>query len=143
MLSLLSKCPAVYRQMEAADIPFIIDSWTRSLWRSFQYIPNFREYQHARISAILSHGTTLLACHPENPEIIYGYAVWEADVLHWLYVKYPLRRFGLCKEMLSRIPYQAKFYHSVATPAGEKAIIGKINSLYNPFILERYVNEKL
>lgn len=141
MKSLDNSLPIIFRKLEPTDkraVSFIIDSWTRSLWPLFQYIPNFKELQHVRIFNILLHSDILLICDKDDTDVIFGYAVWEHDVIHWVYVKHHFRKQGLCKQLLLQIPVSAKFMHSHETRHGKRFIIDKINSRYNPFFLERY-----
>lgn len=129
--------PFHFRAATADDLNFIYDSWCKSLWPEFQHVNQFRDLQGYRIKKILDYSSALVACDVEDPSIIFGYVVFELDLLHWIYVKYPFRKMGLATDMLKNIPYTALFYHSHRNKAG-KHLARKMNSRFNPFVLERY-----
>jgi hypothetical protein len=136
----MTKLPVIFRRAESpSDIHFIVNSWTRSLWKHQQHVKDFPILHQRRITAILENAKVMLACDSTDPSVIFGYVVWEPDVLHWVYVKHAFRKLSLCRSMLSQIDQSATKQHSHTTPSGEKAVLNASGSLYNSYILERYI----
>lgn len=136
------------RQADSDDLPFIFSSWLKSFrnYSSVAGVPNtvYYDKQHKLISRLLSKPTTIaiIACDPEDAKTIYGYAVAEVDasnmVLHYFYVKHPLRGFGIAKALeaelntvnVTQTVYSSKTRH-----------VAKRNYIYDPYTLWRHLNE--
>lgn len=132
----------VYRKAEGvSDIHFVVNSWTRSLWKHNQHVKNFPELHHERIIQILHHAKVMFACDAQDPDVIFGYVVWEPNLTHWIYVKYPMRRMKVATNLLIRIDEEALKQYSHTSPMGDKFLVKKYKSKYNSYILERYKNE--
>lgn len=141
--SLVSNSLIVYRKAEGvSDIHFVVNSWTRSLWKHYQHVKDFPKLHHERIVQILQHANVMFACDLHDPSVIFGYVVWEPDVLHWVYVKHPIRRMKVATNLLIRIDEKALKQHSHFTPMGNTFVIKKHNSKYNPYILERWISSQ-
>lgn len=99
------------RPLSPNDIPFVFNSWLKSYRESPQVacIPNTVYYDkfHATIEQVMNDSAILVACSPEDPNLLYGYVVAELKdetlIFHWVYVKHPFRNFGLAKEMEKEI----------------------------------------
>lgn len=108
---------ASLRELEAADIPLVYNSWLHSYRSSpsVRNIPNNVYYteHHAAIEKILASGRLIsfVACDPADPKVVYGYVVAEdygADlVVHWVYCKQQYRRAGLSKALLAKVREEA------------------------------------
>jgi hypothetical protein len=100
----------------SGDIPYITNSWlTNAQKRSRVFAgisPNtFFKHHHRILEIVIPRATTLVACDPENPSVIYGWMC--AEILdgnltvHYSYVKdaFKFKReeragFGVGKELL-------------------------------------------
>lgn len=95
------------RDIRPEDEPFIFSSWLRSYRGSSfaRQVPNpiYYRHQHKLIEGVLNHPhrVALIACNPEDREQIFGYVIGTREAknlyLHWIYVKHPLRNFGLAR----------------------------------------------
>lgn len=92
------------RQFDSAtDTPYVLSSWVRTCrgqfpWRHCtdkDWNVQFRE----RALAVLERSQCLVACDPEDASVIYGFAVFEPEALHFVYVKGAFRGFGIGKAL--------------------------------------------
>lgn len=69
-------------------------------------MPTSDYFAHYRklIADLLYKSITVVACDPQDPEFIYGYAVIrpieDLKIIHYAYTKKPFRRFGVLKQIL-------------------------------------------
>lgn len=109
-----------FRKWVAADVPFVMDTWSKG-WRVSPWagtIPNnrFHEIIRETIAGLLARGAVIeVACARHDPDKILGFICTEklADgvACHWLYVKDPFRRMGLGAELIGRnAPQGNRFY---------------------------------
>jgi GNAT superfamily N-acetyltransferase len=87
------------RPAAEADLRFIFDSWIESYRRS-KYTRDlagiiYRNEHSPRIRSALSRCKVLVACDKSDENQIAGYVVFEPPILHYLYVKREMRRFGV------------------------------------------------
>lgn len=101
------------RELRLADQAFVYGTWLqghyeKSLWAKGMEWEAYKNYHHAVVERLLYQGAarTLVACAPEEPDQIFGYCtynwsntVWP-PVLHYLFVKGPLRRFGIANKLM-------------------------------------------
>jgi hypothetical protein len=134
--------PVVFRHANESDMKFVFDAWLKSLWPHRQSIKDYWVCQKWLVNAILSNSTVLLACDKVDPTVIFGYAVFDSDAVHWIYVKHPLRRMGLASRIVDEIPHISKFFHTHETPHGMR-LIKKYGSRLDPYVAirERIRNE--
>ena len=100
-----------YRPPNPDDLAFITSSWLKSNRNSdfANFIDNKSYYKlHADlIKDILTRSLVTIICDIEAPDHIYGYAVYELLnnnlVLHYIYIKFNYRNFGLAKDCLTTI----------------------------------------
>lgn len=121
---------------DSKDYRFVYDSWLKSLWPQHQSIQDYWECQKWLIDAILDRSHVLLACDEVDSKVIFGYAVYDDDMVHWVYVKHPLRRHGLASRIVDQIPHHSKFFHSHETRHG-KFLKKKYNSILDPYVAAR------
>lgn len=125
------------RPYERSDGVFVHNSWLSSSWHVYKDLPaKSKQLMSIRIEEISALSQILMCVDSDNPEIIYGYIVWEQDVVHWVYVKYAFRKMGLASYLLEQLPKSAKLQHTAATKAGQP-LIDKYGSKLTPFIYER------
>lgn len=98
--------------MVRADIPFVTSTWLRDYRNAYftKGIPNtlYYHYHHKVLDQILpgamNGGSALTACYSADENTIAGYLVYEvvdtALVLHYCFVKAPLRRVGIARKLI-------------------------------------------
>jgi hypothetical protein len=123
-----------FRKYESEDENFIMSSLLRSYRDSVvnKDIPTKIYYDNQRsvTSKLLESADILVACSPDMSDQIYGYVVYEQpSLLHYIYVKYTFRKFGIAKELLSRAELTTPtiITHS---PRSKTA-----DFIYNPYLL--------
>lgn len=96
----------VIRDAEPTDYSFIMSTWLRGQYygnthyRSMDKDAFFTAW-HMKVSIILSnHVSAKVMCLDEDPDTIIGYAVYNDNMLHWVFVKRPFRKFGFAKELV-------------------------------------------
>lgn len=98
----------ITRPYMSSDKNFIYASWLKGLYHGndwFNEIPTnvfFKNYQGA-LESILERPNVeiLIACLPDDKEVILGYAVLEKNTIHWIFVKESWRKMGIAKELCS------------------------------------------
>lgn len=91
----------LYRLMQESDAPFVFSSWMRwaranaPLLRSLSdraYWSDRHGYR-AHVESLVKRSQVLVACDPECPEMIFGYAVAEPPkTLHFVFVTRDMRQ---------------------------------------------------
>ena len=95
----------------------IYATWLRSYEHSSpmaKHIPRavFFKHHHAVLDGILSRNPTVrLAVMPDDPSVVFGWAVSEGSKLHYLYVKPDFRKYGIAKALLADLPRPFTFTH--------------------------------
>lgn len=91
------------REPKASDLNFIYatwlnsyhyDSWTKSISKSV-FFGNYKLV----IDHILSNASILVACNKDEPEVIYGYIIYEPQKAHYVFVKEAFRAFGIARHL--------------------------------------------
>lgn len=126
----------ILRPGTVEDLPFIHNSWVESAWFQFKHLPEAKKAFSNRVSFILQHCGAIVCADKEDPRVIYGYVVHGLGATHWVYVKYPFRKNGLCNYLLEQVPGDNLLYHTHTSKAGQH-IIKKVESVFTPFIYER------
>lgn len=107
-------------ELGGREAGFVLDSWTRAvardpIWRAevgnrgvarTPIPPSLSLYYHDIIlKKILTNCTLLVACDPEDPDVIWGYVAFDGNgpspVLHFVYVKGAFRRMGIGTRLLN------------------------------------------
>ncbi len=118
------------------DWNFILSTWLKGLrygndWFGLIEAPVYYANYQRHIESILQSPVTTIrvACLPDAPEVILGYAVMRGDRLDWTFVKKAMRGYGIAKRL---VPDTIKSV-SHLTDAG-RAILKKRPSItFNPF----------
>lgn len=78
--------------------------------------------------------TTMVACRPEHDDTIFGYAVYQPTILHYVFVKEDFRNNGIAKSLLAQVrPVLSSYTHRTRTVA---PILRRcFEWRYNPFEL--------
>jgi len=99
-------------ELEGRETGFVLDSWNRAVARDPIWAaqvgrrgvartpipPSLSLYYHDIIlKKILNNCTLLVACDPDDPDVIWGYVAFDREnpVLHFVYVKGAFRRMGI------------------------------------------------
>lgn len=91
----------LHRQMQPSDAPFIFSSWMRWARSSAPCLRHLSDRvfwsdrfgYRAHVEALIKRSRVLVACDPECPEMLFGYAVAEPPrTLHFVYVTRDMRR---------------------------------------------------
>ena len=119
------------------DSSFIVASWLSSvkkhLDKDIPYDIRHNEYKNL-IQTVLSNDTNVIvAVSPEDDDYINGYAVYNHDVLHYIYVRYALRRQGLATFLMESIIEPKYITHKPLWYYKAKDELKK-KFIYNPFI---------
>jgi hypothetical protein len=140
----------ILRKAAADDFPLFYNSWLKSYRDAppAKTIPNkiYYESHHRVIENVFGSPVCKLsvACNPEDPNQIYGYAVGELPtpktlVIHWVYCKHPFRGNGIARDlvksfMLYPLDEMTIFYtHKVKNM--DKLVEGR-PFVYNPYLLK-------
>lgn len=95
------------------DKNFILSTWLKSYRQlsTSSPVPTGEIYFKWAQDKIKKHlGSFVVACTDDSDQIV-GYAVFEDDVLHYVYVKHSLRGFGVANKLLDSIPQCKEFTH--------------------------------
>ena len=87
------------REMLPNDEAFIFHSWLTG-FRGSDFTEGVRKStyfprHHKVIEDILERSEVRVACNLNDEDHVYGYMVWEGEILHWIYVKAPFRGLGI------------------------------------------------
>jgi GNAT superfamily N-acetyltransferase len=125
------------------DEAFLYATWLKSYRNSVRGCPTpiFNIGCRMRINKLLARPTTnvVVACHPDTPEMVFGYMVCEGNALHYLYVKSQYRKQGIARALLDMfnkdMPIQ--YTHKANEIWIERKLKNEPKYIYNPCILEQ------
>lgn len=126
-----------WRMANEKDRPFIMATWLKGLkfgnswYRLIDDKIYFKVYHDVIERIITKPGVVVrVACLKEDPDVILGYSVWEADKLHWVQIKKAWRKVGIAKSLVP--PTITTVTH--LTDVGKSIFLVK-RLIFNPFIL--------
>jgi len=145
-----------YRGPDGDDLHFVLSSWLQSYRLSSPCInipPHvyFKE-QESKIKNLIVDSQLLIACNKLDPGQIFGWACFQPDVFHYVYVKSTFRKNGIARELFRRsgMPTDKEFFYThtpyifykntyeteyrQGTFRAERLCK---NGIYNPYLLER------
>lgn len=130
------------REAEAGDVSFIINSWLKSYWRTAaKYaIPKyvFFKAHHGYVEECLKRSTIYCAVSKEDKTQILGWLCMEPSAgdrcktLHYMYVKFPYRHFGIAKELLQKAIEEEAFSYTHYAD-GRLAEFVRRKGFYDPY----------
>ncbi len=129
------------RASEAGDRNFIIKSFLLGMYHGdswFSEVPKdiFMANYKNIIAAIVDSpkNFVVVACLPDDPTVILGYAILNADgtVIHWVYVKQSWRKRGIMTRLLPQNAHTVTHLTEVGLNLKKKY---KPNLVFNPFAL--------
>jgi hypothetical protein len=136
----------VTRSVSAEDIPFLYSTWLKSYRNDSETGLSVRksiffESYRLVLDHILQKNTTkvLVACKPDEPNVIYGYMVAEPNdnVLHYVFVKEAFQRFGIANQLFQQIFPNTSSGSVTITHRTDHARDYCKKFIYNPFELYR------
>lgn len=96
-----------FREMAPADRNYIVHSWLQTFSHSAEArhaydgrIYHFNVDYNRVIDGILGRSKVLVACLPENHDVVVGWVCVEADTLHYVLVKPNFRECGVAGRLL-------------------------------------------
>lgn len=132
-------CPIKIRPYKDTDQAFVFASWLHSfeqdrdkrVGRDLYY-----QEQHTLVAELLGHrNTILIAVHPEDDNMLYGFLVGGAlpvgRVLDYVFVKPVYRRMGIARALLAQFGTYDAYTHS--THAG-RAFVPQ-EAVFDPYLL--------
>lgn len=98
--------PVAFRPPMASDGNFVFNSWLRShrdeAECSFMTNDVYYARQADRVRRVLKRAGVIVACNPEDSGQIFGFICFEPGIAHYVYVKYPFRKFGIARHLVER-----------------------------------------
>ena len=134
----------VTRLVQPEDIPFLYSTWLNSYRNDSETGLSVRksiffESYRLILDYILQKNTTkvLVACKPDEPNVIYGYMVAEPsdNVLHYVFVKEAFQRFGIANSLQQQLFPNTSSGTVTITHRTEYAYNYCKKFMYNPFRL--------
>jgi hypothetical protein len=152
--------PTKIRPFQDQDKSFIIDSWAYTFGERFPYRyadkRDIRSQAIAIINHLLTKSDCLVACDPEDDNILFGWICWQEgnrhSTLHMVYCKKPFRTMGLATDLIKEaIPNFGKLETVITMlpaplPGSNTHLeetLEKYHLIYDPFLIfESYYKEK-
>lgn len=96
------------------------------------FFPEFSQV----IDHLLLNAKTIVACNEEHPQTIFGYMIFDPDVVHYVFVKAAFRRFEIARDLIAHAFPGAKSLQYSQNTNAARAISAKYPELiFNPFVL--------
>jgi hypothetical protein len=124
----------VIRPAVETDLALIYSSWLRSYWNataahSGVAYSDYQRGQRARIDRLLAKCGARIACNPEAPDTIMGWACADGFALHYVYTRQIYRHMGVAALAMGSL---AGVTHM--TPGFARCFP---NVPFNPYLLEQ------
>jgi len=91
------------RPLLEAERPFVLSSWLKSYRNApaVRLVDNQTYYagQAAIVLKTLERAQTLVAADPQDDQVLWGFIVFEDNLLHYAYVKHLMRRNSVAFEL--------------------------------------------
>lgn len=101
---------SAFRHMRDEDLPFVYKSWLKSYYNVlYKHIEQghgfYDEYTPVMKQLVAQSNVKLVACDPNNPDVIQAWIVGELQpgqtpVVHYVYTKYVFRRLRLAYKLV-------------------------------------------
>lgn len=136
---------AELRRSTEEDLPFVIHSIVLSLHSRFPWehvgLQTWHTEARVRVLQMLAVSRVTVACDPSDPSVIWGFCVAREQTLHWVYVKFPFRRFGIARQLvLAACPEFGRVPHTITSLPDRNqahpdvgAFLKRHQLSYNPF----------
>jgi len=92
------------RDLTTADEPFVYSTMLRSLYYGNSYYNSILQSKFFQmypivIRNLIAKSAVRIACLPDEPDVILGYALLEPNIIHFVYVKEAWRKQGVAKAL--------------------------------------------
>lgn len=132
------------RKAVKEDLPFIYSTWSQSYrydssigkgCRNHIFHPHFLKV----IDYILFQPDTgiLVACSKDHSNVIFGYLVYQPEIIHYVYIKEVLTRHGLAKSLIKKGGEFKYFTHK--TFSVHRIMRAHPELKFNPFLLYKQI----
>jgi hypothetical protein len=126
------------RAYKPEDKSFIMATFLRGLYYGdswFSLMPKdvFMKNYTQVIEAMLLKNAVMVACLPDDEDVILGYSIISFDftTIHWVFVKSAFRKQGITKSLLPQYPTQVTHL----TDLGRQLLPKFKECIFNPFAL--------
>lgn len=120
------------------DIPFIYRTWLKS----YRYDSELGECRNSvfypEYTRVLDYILTDpkvkidVACKRDDNTILFGYAISEPEILHYVFVKQAFGRLGIARSLIENI---GKLKYATHRTFSTQKALKKLDIDYNPFLL--------
>jgi len=129
------------RPPKPSDLNFIFATFSNAMktdsdlgrsCRSSVFFPNFQKI----IDNLLSNAKILIACSPEEENVIVSYLIYDPNRLYFAFTRPSCRKQGLARELIhSAFPHAKQLFFTLNTNDAKK--ISRIHPelIYDPFVL--------
>ncbi len=95
------------REARPDDVAFIYSTWLRGLYYGnelFNEIPKrtFFDNYKGIVTGYLTKASVLVACLPDDEDVVLGYSVSRGVILDWVFVKKSWRKMGIARSLVSK-----------------------------------------
>jgi hypothetical protein len=102
----MADCDVKLRPFRDSDKAFVLNSWKESYrWApEVRWVPNVAYFNemNRRVEDLSSRGKVLVACNPVDDDHIVGWCCSDGGLLHYVYVKTPMRGSGYALELIAK-----------------------------------------
>lgn len=136
------------REGIGSDLPFIFDSFLKS-YKKTSFIGRscrngiFFDSYRLIVDRILEQSKVLVACHKTEPQVIFGYMIFNKTTLHYVFVKEPFWELGIANALYQEAS-QSLDQVGFTSMTHKTLMSDRIQSLkipYNPFLLYAGINQ--
>jgi len=130
------------------DLAFVASSWIASFVAESNLCKGVPKGLGAKeqtrvVNRLLPYSRILAACDREDPDVIYGYIVFEkidgVALIHYVYVKRPFQNFGIANAMIDMVRLKIHTDKDLPMITDHSTIhalrLRKHGIVYNPFLL--------
>lgn len=124
------------RPVGSNDFSFIFSSWLKSFKGSdrVKHLKDSEYYavQKSIVKDLLETCDIIIACSPEDTDQVFGYIVYKDSVVHYIYVKFFFRLFGLAKILFNTALHSKEDVRVTHLTAAGNTIRNKYGFKYLP-----------
>lgn len=116
------------RQATPQDLPLVYSTWIRNYQHSQPSKPLlptlYPSLQHNAIERLLERAQCVLACSPQDPDVIFGWCVGEhldnVLIIDYTYIKPHFRRLGIGNVLIGHLGQADRVAYTHETVTGRK-----------------------
>lgn len=133
----MTEIPILIRPAEVSDLHFILHSWLRVMRRETpSECPDelFFKVHQTLLKNLLTRASAICAVNPSDTDQLFGYMVYEGNILHFSFVKSPFRRLHVFQRLLKRAFADPQDVQYSQSTYATKALSQKFKMIYNPYL---------